>query len=150
MGGLWQATFAAVSGSHIARPVRTSRCVLKHGDRFLLAIHNNRRPENIGKWGLVGGRMDQGEDPLATVRREIAEELDLIVQALALVGDYEYQGWHRVFGAQVEAAVVRVDPNEILEVAWHTRAQVQSLRKRGLLHTGFEDQAIDDYLRQRR
>jgi NADH pyrophosphatase NudC (nudix superfamily) len=138
--------FAAVS-FRVDRSVRTSRCILKDGDRFLLAVHNNRRPEHFGKWGLVGGRMDLGEDPEATVRREVVEELDVVVTALDLVGDYEYRGWHRVFGTEVQGAVLRVDPREILEIAWHTREQVRSLRERALLHTGFEDQAIDDYLR---
>ena len=35
----------------------TVRALMRLGDRFLLAQHNNKKPQNIGKWGTPGGRI---------------------------------------------------------------------------------------------
>ena len=40
------------------------RCVLMQADRYLLAQHNSRR-ENLGQWGLPGGRLKGAEKPKA-------------------------------------------------------------------------------------
>jgi 8-oxo-dGTP pyrophosphatase MutT (NUDIX family) len=120
---------------------------LKSGDRFLLAIHNNIRLENHGKWGLPGGRVEFGEDPEATARRELAEELDIQLEALRFVGDYEYkERMHKVFGSEFEGDIVSFDQNEILEIGWHSLAQVRRFEEDGKLHTGFEHIAIREYI----
>ena len=79
--------------------IKTVRCVIATGDKFLLAIHNNGLPINHRRWGLVGGRVDRGEAPEAAVRREVREELYIDIGELTEVGDFRYKGaWHRVFG----------------------------------------------------
>lgn len=129
------------------RQYHTARCILKSGDRFLLAIHNNIRLENHGKWGLPGGRVEFGENPETTARRELAEELGVQLEALRFVGDYEYKGrMHKVFGSEFEGDIVSFDQNEILEIGWHSLAQVRTFEEDGKLHTGFEHIAIREYI----
>lgn len=47
--------------------------VIDETGRFLLAKEDN------GKWELLGGGLDHGEDPIACLKREIHEETGLVV-----------------------------------------------------------------------
>lgn len=47
-------------------------CFLKQKDRFLLL--NRSHPPVMGLWNGVGGKLEQGESPLAGVLREVREE----------------------------------------------------------------------------
>lgn len=53
--------------------------VVRTADQVLLA-YNDR-----DEWELLGGRLEPGEDPAATVVREVAEESGLVVTAGALL-----------------------------------------------------------------
>ncbi len=60
--------------------------VLGWGDRFV--VLRNRR----GEWELPGGRMDATDDsPMATLRREMSEELDLEVEVGKLIDSWIYE-----------------------------------------------------------
>ncbi len=54
------------------------------------AVLLTRRTANLRtharQWALPGGRVDEGEDPVATARRELLEELGLHVDESALLG----------------------------------------------------------------
>ena len=54
------------------------------------AVLLTRRTANLRtharQWALPGGRVDEGEDPVATARRELLEELGLHVDERALLG----------------------------------------------------------------
>lgn len=50
--------------------------------RFLLAKEDN------GKWELLGGGLDHGEDPIAGLKREIAEETGLEVTQVSASPKY--------------------------------------------------------------
>jgi len=56
------------------------RCVLMRDGRYLLAQHNSRHRERIGRWGLPGGRLRPPEKPKACLRRELLEELGVQVR----------------------------------------------------------------------
>ncbi len=60
-----------------AKAIDRVRCVLARKDRYLLVLHNNRLPENYGKWGLPGGVLDNGEEPTTGLRRELKEEFHM-------------------------------------------------------------------------
>ena len=114
--------------------------MLVRADRVLLVQHNNRLPENIGKWGLPGGHIEPADaSPEEALRREMREEFAIGLGPLTLLGDWPYKGRvHRVFAAVPDAAIVSWDPAEILAIRWRRAAEAAALP----LHTGFELDAI--------
>ena len=130
----------------ITKRIGRVRCVIAHNNRYLLVQHNNRLPENFGKWGLPGGGLDIAEKPTTGLRRELAEEFQINVGDVVPLGDWEYRDeTHRVFGCQFEGRIEGYDTNEILDIVWLTYDGVVSFAKAGQLHTGFELEAITEF-----
>ena len=126
------------------------RCVLSRAGQFLLVQHNSRRPENVGKWALPGGRLKARETPKAGLRRELAEELRLRVPYLIEIGDWSHKDKnHRVFGCEVERPIDWFNTDEILAIDWFAPAEVSRLAAARRLHTGFELAAITEFQRKR-
>lgn len=127
---------------------KTVQCIIKSDAEYLLAIHNNTRPETTdqttGKWGLVGGQIEQGELFEITAIREVYEELNLRLERLTEVADYSYDdALHKVFGIDYKGSrKITFDPNEILDLHWFSFEEVNELEKDNNLHTGFEFEAI--------
>jgi len=116
---------------------------LRCGQRYLLAQHNSRRRENIGKWGLPGGRVKSREEPRAALRRELAEELGVRVRYLVEIGDWWHRGEnHRIFGCDVSRMTQAFAPDEILAIDWFEYSHIAELESDGQLRTGFELDAI--------
>ena len=68
--------------------------------RRVLLVHRNRRPTDphFGKYNGLGGKVDAGEDVVASLRREVREEAGLECDALVLRGTISWPG----FGKQGE------------------------------------------------
>jgi len=126
---------------------QTVRCIIKSNNKYLLAVHNNIRPETIGKWGLVGGHIEQGELFEITAIREIREELNLELERLSEVGDYQYDNnFHKVFAVDYKGSrKITYDPKEILDLHWFSFDEVKQLEETSSLHTGFEFEAIQAF-----
>lgn len=62
--------------------------VLTYGDKFIL-IKKSKGPFK-GRWDLPGGKMDFGETPEETLKREITEETGLKVKAPRLLAVTSY------------------------------------------------------------
>ncbi|MEM8906152.1 MAG: NUDIX hydrolase [Actinomycetota bacterium] len=65
-----------MSSAQAAR-VRCAGVLLVRGDRVLLGRRHAHRRWYPGVWDVVGGRIEDGESPLDTARREATEELDV-------------------------------------------------------------------------
>jgi 8-oxo-dGTP pyrophosphatase MutT (NUDIX family) len=116
--------------------------------RFLLAQHNTRRSDKVGKWGLLGGRLKDSEEPETGLRRELLEELRLSVPYLIELGDCVHRGHtHRVFGCEIDSAIEWFDTNEIVGISWFSYDEVAALAEADELHTGFELGAIKAFRR---
>ncbi len=61
----------------------------------VLMIHRNKRPDDYhyGKYNGLGGRLQPDESVGAGMRREIAEELGLTVEAMTLRGTISWPGF---------------------------------------------------------
>lgn len=124
------------------------RCVLRHENKFLLADHRSRRRGRAPKWGLAGGRIQPPEEPLAGLKRELNEELRLRLSTVVELGDWHNEENYRLFGTELARAVRWFDVRELSAIAWLTYAEVAELAARGLLHKGFELEAILEYQRR--
>ena len=123
---------------------RTVRCILRRGDRFLLVVH---RGTGRRSWGLPGGRLEAREGFEEAARREIREELGIVLGALREVGDYRYKGFfHKVLGTDYDGSIVGFRRAELLKIGWHTLEEVAELARAGELHAGFEHAAIGDFV----
>jgi 8-oxo-dGTP pyrophosphatase MutT (NUDIX family) len=122
------------------------RCVLRCEDRYLLAQHQPRRRESVGKWGLAGGKLKAREKPRAALRRELEEELGLEPPKLVRIGDWWYRSKnHRVFGCDVPRPTRWFDGDEIVAIAWLDYGSIVNLSLTAQLRTGFELAAITEY-----
>jgi 8-oxo-dGTP pyrophosphatase MutT (NUDIX family) len=126
-----------------APPFRV-KAVIRRGGRYLLAMHNNRVPENKGKWTFLGGLIDPGDaTPAHALVRELREELEVSGRVLGEVGNFAHAsdpGPCVVLLADFDG---EPRPNEeILALRWFTREQVEAIGRAGLLHMGLELEAI--------
>ena len=123
-------------------PVRV-KAVIEHGGRYLLAVHNNRVPENKGKWTFLGGMIDPADaSPEAALVRELREELAVEGRVLGRVGTYAHRGG----GCVVVRAAFQGEPqpsaDEILALRWFTWDELEGVARANLFHMGFELEAI--------
>jgi ADP-ribose pyrophosphatase YjhB (NUDIX family) len=93
---------------HYANPVpAVAALVVDEAGRILLA--RRAREPDAGKWDTLGGFLDEGEEPLAGLQRELLEEAGVEVE----VGDF--------FGAFVDRYGDAADAPAILNLAWDVR-----------------------------
>lgn len=66
-------------------------CVIHQDNRVLLGLKKRGRGE--GRWNGFGGKLEDGESMEAAARREVLEEVGLIIQDLEEVGivDFEFE-----------------------------------------------------------
>ena len=125
------------------------RCVIVFEQHYLLAQHRTRRPESIGKWGLLGGRLKAPEDPRAGLRREVFEELRVHLPYVVELGDWPRRDEiHRVFGCHIGQRVEWFERDEIVAIDWFRYDEVVQLAASGQLQTGFELAAITAFRSQ--
>ena len=103
--------------------------------RTLLAARRTEPPRLAGGWELPGGKVELGEEPLAALHRELAEELGVEVEVGAEVTAAGGGGWPLPPSYLMRVWLVRVtkgvpapiedhdalkilDPGHWLDVAW--------------------------------
>ena len=103
--------------THWNNPTPVLAAVVECVDRdgAVLLARNAAWP-NKNAFGLITGFMEAGETPEDGIRREVAEETALQVDALALIGVYDFQRMNQVIIAYHAAArgEVRLSP-ELVE-----------------------------------
>lgn len=126
-----------------AHPPRV-RAIMHHAGRFLLVQHNNRQPENRGKWSTPGGGVEPYDaDFHEALRREMREEFEVEITIADFIATYEYKKReHHVFLAFPVHTLFVTDPSEIVAYRWFTPEEVAALDSAGKLHTGFELDAV--------
>ncbi|MCC7150874.1 MAG: NUDIX hydrolase [Rubrivivax sp.] len=129
--------------THWNNPVPVLAAVIECTDRDgqLLLARNAAWSHRM--FGLITGFMEAGESPEQGITREVAEETALRVQALSLIGVYDFQRMNQViiaYHAQASGEI-RLSP-ELAECKLFAPADVRCWRA----GTGF---ALADWLRGR-
>ncbi|MGA0600618.1 NUDIX hydrolase [Caulobacter sp. KR2-114] len=115
-------------------------------NRALLVHHRS------GSWTLPGGRVEHGEDPLDTVRREVLEETGCAVAVERLLGidsrlipaaeravpgGEDHQNVGIFYQGRLLTGDLRPEANgDIVEIAWTALPRVASLRRSSLVDVG--------------
>jgi ADP-ribose pyrophosphatase len=90
------------------------------GDKVLLAYE--QQPHYAQRIGLFGGRMEEGEDPLETAKRELREETGLESEDWVLIKEFETGGkidWSSSYYIAKNCKKVtdpHLDPGEKIEI----------------------------------
>ena len=113
----------------VLRPqVAGTLCLLVH-EHNLLLIRNTYGRHG---WTLPGGMMKRGEPPEVAMRREVQEEVGIVLDSVHGLGLFTGRQAYRrdtvhVFVAQVPSVVVSIDPGEIQEARWFPMAALPPL-----------------------
>jgi len=131
----------ACGWTHWNNPTPVLAAVIELEGRVLLA--RNAAWPNKQAFGLITGFMEAGETPQEGLVREVKEETNLDVDALSLIGVYDFQRMNQVIIAYhaVAQGEVRLSP-ELVEYRLEAPEEVRCWRA----GTGF---ALADWLRAR-
>jgi len=102
------------------------RLIITNGTQVLLGL---RHPDDVegGKWHIMGGKADGGEDSRTAARREINEEvgIDVVPKELTFVDNYN--DWTTYYYHAYYDGEVGVGDNENTDVKWFDYAEIFSL-----------------------
>jgi 8-oxo-dGTP pyrophosphatase MutT (NUDIX family) len=107
--------------SHL-KPAAVGITLVEDGAAFLLTRRAATLRGHAGQWALPGGRTDPGEAPGVAARRELAEELGLVLDAdaeLGLLDDYATRSGYLITPVVLWAgtdAALHPNPAEVSEV----------------------------------
>jgi 8-oxo-dGTP pyrophosphatase MutT (NUDIX family) len=117
----------------IAHPSQSGvKCLLSHGGEILLVRHTYGPRD----WDLPGGMVKRGEDPAATARREMREELGVQPPQWTDLGSVQASLENRhdtihVFGAELTSPSLTVDRAELDVAQWFSPGELPPMRPLG-------------------
>jgi 8-oxo-dGTP pyrophosphatase MutT (NUDIX family) len=123
----YRSAYAALRGYwFVRRPeVAGVKCLLTDRDRVLLVKHTYG---NRG-WDLPGGSLKRGELPVEAARREMGEELGVMIDDWVPLGRLLANMHHRrdtmyCFRAELRNSNITVDRAELAAVRWFPRREL--------------------------
>ena len=69
-------------------------CIFNEKNEVLLLKRSLKDFWMPGKWGLPGGKIDHGEEPIVAMHRELKEESNLEVSDVLLYNSFVHGNWH--------------------------------------------------------
>jgi ADP-ribose pyrophosphatase len=112
-----------------------------------------RYTNNSCSWTVPAGGVDTGEDPLLAAKREVREETGFESSEHRLVYSYYPQlgssnKHFLIVFCKAGAQTGEFDPDEIREVAWFTRDEIEGMINRGEIEDGCGFTALLMWLRE--
>lgn len=125
---------------------RVAHVLVFNGEgQLLLQKRSEAKDVQPGRWDTsVGGHLDPGEDYHAGALREMAEELGIVGQTLKFL--YSYPHRNAFESENVSTFLVRydgelrVDPQEIEDVAFYSEDEIAQMLGSGILTPNFEQE----------
>jgi ADP-ribose pyrophosphatase YjhB (NUDIX family) len=101
------------------------RCIIQFEDKILFIKHSY----GSGLWSVPGGGIKRKESFEKAVRREVKEEVGIILKEVKKIGSYistkEYKiDTVELFWSKVETDTFKIDNFEIIEARWATIDQI--------------------------
>lgn len=117
--------------------ITTVGTLIEHEGKVLVLLRSEKEETYPGTWGLAAGRLEEGEDPLKTAVREIAEETGYEAAGTDLedLGESEwelpaYTVRFHAYRLRLRAPIeVRLDPEEHEAYDWKTPEEILRLEK---------------------
>ena len=108
----------------------TQKAFIRRGNKILVVSE-----ADTGEWGIPGGRLHRGEDPLSGLVREIKEEtgLDVEVEEIMTTGIFIYLNDEPVFGVFYNARPLDenqplvLDATEITDARWISLEEIDDI-----------------------
>ncbi len=116
---------------HYANPVPAVAALVTDDEGRLLLARRAHEPD-AGRWDTPGGFLNEGEEPLAALRRELREEAGVEIEPGALVGMHldRYGGDDEdtpILNLVWEASIVSGEPepaDDVSELRWFPRDEL--------------------------
>ncbi|MFH1564730.1 MAG: NUDIX hydrolase [bacterium] len=118
------------------KQIQVVKAVIKNGDKFLVSLRSPDAKFFPEHWGFAGGKLEEGEDPVDGIEREVFEETTLKVKALEVVGVYELDIAkdgvkipHRftLYSTEIISGDVKLN-DEHLEFRWAVKEEILKLK----------------------
>ena len=119
----------ACQADHFPRTDPAIIVLVTHGERALLARNHKYPP---GRWSTLAGFVEPGESLEDTVRREMAEEVNVTLQHITYRSSqpWPFPGSLMLgFYAEAEGLTMAPDGVEITDAQWVTRTELQALQQ---------------------
>ena len=110
------------------------KAVIKQGDKYLIGLRSENAKYFPLHWDFPGGKLEPGEEPFEGIVREVKEETNLDVRALAVIGVYqfdldgvwEYTHQFTIYSTDIIGWELQLS-DEHLEHRWATKEEIMAL-----------------------
>jgi len=117
--------------------------VIERDDQYLLVQEKQERA--YGLWNLPAGRVDQGDTIEQTAVKEAKEETGFDVELgkkIAIFHERAEEPVKHVFLATIVGGALTVPEDELLDVRWFSREEIETLQREGKLRGDWIADAI--------
>ena len=90
--------------------------VVKDGERFLITQRGDNK--NRGLWEFPGGKVINEEHPFESIKRELLEELEIVVNPIRELIRYPFKNYNLVFVLCEPVDLTKIKLNEHLDFCW--------------------------------
>lgn len=114
--------------------------------KFLLIKRGKNSKNEVGRWGFPGGAMEFGETMAETIKREVKEELGIVIKPLKTLSPInhripdEKQHWVAIpYISQLTRGVPKVlEPTKISDLGWFSSEEASKLKLSLVAEEAFE------------
>lgn len=118
--------------------------MIKEGDKFLILFRAKDAKAFPCCWDFPGGKLEEGEDPLTGIEREVFEETGLKVKALQILGTYHITLEDKIlrrfiiYSTNVLSGNLKIS-REHSDFKWATREEILRLETEPYIKMYFEE-----------